>query len=919
MNKVILNCPNLLNNFEVIKTIGLGGMGEVFLANDKRLERNVAVKVLNLPYDSSLENRELITRFKTEAKAIAKLQHPNIISIFDIGEENNHYYMIMEYIEGTNLEKLIRSNMLPDLNFINAVTLQICNALEYAHQNNLIHRDIKPANIILMSNNMIKLVDFGIAQLNKSNIEEQKITANGTLLGSIAYISPEQLLDASTVDFKSDIYSLGVTIYELITGQLPFLANTSANLITKIMTEKAVPLHKINPSIPESFSQIISKAMEKNPDNRFRNITEMKKEISSLVDKGTFFNLALPSTQDEKNIKNGTSELNKNTRTLNKNYLNTFNTGLANTKDKIFEFLKVSNYLWVNFLLNDIKSIETTLDINKLKDKLKEPDLNGKYFSGVVLINEDIFIFVYEGCFVGALNTKKLIKGQDVFNSLPVFDVKISLKPLDDKNKYLPIIISNILELNGEKLQENLDSSIIDLLPMINDITSEKEKFTGYIICRKTFDFSINKTKILLVGKMDSLNKIQEILNLQSNIYDFKFCTNISQLQQELKRNKYDCIISDFEMEDKITVELFKDFKDQLYLFSDNIVDENIKFTLDNEEIKIYAINKSFNILEMTKNIESYIQEQSLKNKNVHKNENQDESYIFAFSEGKSLFSLLIGEQIIPSIIDNTIEDIFNNGYFSVSIYKSKLSMLKENLHSLLPSINALIDFKDINEVNFSALSTFKDREIPKFISDAFKDNVFIDYKCNHLFKVNYLSEEIDLLKDIKNTNFNKISNWIVKDLFFHINQQSMMPLFKNLYSKIPNIKHFNFTHKLKGEDRTHLFDVVAYDEHKNPILLINFGKDSLEDFNDFIEKSIQVQKNLHKNKKNGLDAALFISNNISKQLISSCLSKTKSRSFFSKEKNIIKVNSGEGFQVLLLRENNLEDNHFSILSPEVN
>lgn len=921
MSKIMLNCPNLLNNFNLLKSVGSGGMGDVFLANDKRLERNVAIKVLNLPYDQSKENTELITRFRTEAKAIAKLQHPNILSIFDIGEENGYYYMIMEYIEGTNLENFIKTNIIPEVKFINAIILQVCNALEYAHSNNIVHRDIKPANIILMPNNMVKLADFGIAQLNNpkvSNgkvIDATKITENGSILGSIAYISPEQLIDAATVEHPSDIYSLGVTIYELVTGQLPFSANSPATLITKIMTEKPVPLHKINSNIPESFSNIISKAMEKNPTDRFKTISEMKLELSNLVDRGTFFNLALPSIQEDK-TKFVTTDLNKSTRNINKNYLNTISSGLINTKEKILDLLKINNYLWVHFIINNINTIETNLTINNLKTKIKEPDINGNYFSGVVVINDDIFLFVYEGCFIGALNSRKSLKGQSVFDSLPIFDTKITLKPLNDKKKCLPIILSNILNLNGEKIQENLDSSMIDLVPMINELTAEKERFTGYIVCRKTFDFSLNKVKVLLVGKNESLYKIKEVLSIQNSMYEFKCCINIANLEQELQIQNYDIIVSDFEMEDRIIVEFFNGHKEKLYLFSDNLVDDNLKFTINSQEIKIYNLNKSLKILELSKNIETYVEEKILKDKAIPKLDSS-ESYIFAFSESERVFSLLIGDNTIPKVIDNSIEDIFNLGYFIVSIYKSNLTILPENLYNLLPSIEAVVNFKD-SEVNFSAIESFKDREIPCFISDAFKDNIKMDFKCNQSLKINYLNQNIDILKDFENTSFNKISNWVTKELIFSINNSNTIPIFKNLYSRLPKQKYFKYCQLIKGEDKNNFFDVVVYDESQNPIMLINLEKNSSDDFDLFLEKCLDVQKNLYRTKKVGLDAVVFISKNITKSLISNCLSKTKNRGFFSKEKNIFKTNSGDGFQVLIVKENNTIEEPFSIISPEI-
>lgn len=476
------NCHNLVNNFDIDKKIGSGGMGNVYLATDKRLDRKVAIKLLKLPCKGKEENDEFITRFKREAKAIAKLHHQNIVSIFDIGDENNQYYMIMEYIEGKNLEQLLKLGMILDTKSAALIAFQICNALEYAHHSEIIHRDIKPANIILTGTNSVKLTDFGIARINDALDENNKFITGSNLLGSIAYTSPEQLANASSVDNRADIYSLGITIYEALTGKLPFEAESIALFITKVMTEKPKSLHEINANIPKDFSDVINKMIEKDLNKRFLNVTEVKNELSKFIEKDTLLEISsfveTVSTKQEKEL--------KDTTIINRKFLtSTLNSSLIITNEKFISYLKASNYIWVSLITSSLKTIDTKLTYQELRKKLTEPDIDGSFFSGFVIINEDCFLFLYEGYIIGALNSKKSLVGEKALESLPVFDTKIKLRPTSDKDKQLPIFISNILNLSGEKLHENLDSSLINIIPLIDELTKGKEKLTGYIICRK--------------------------------------------------------------------------------------------------------------------------------------------------------------------------------------------------------------------------------------------------------------------------------------------------------------------------------------------------------------------------------------------------------------------------------------------------
>lgn len=260
----------LTQNYEIIKEIGRGGTGSVHLAKDKRLDRMVAVKILEL--DNSLDEeviKEIIQRFHKEARAIARLKHGNIVDIYDFGEEDGKHFMVIELLDGVSLaEKLIKKEKLSIPEIID-IGIQLCDALEYAHKNNIVHRDIKPGNVILLKDNKIKLTDFGIAQLGNDKLI---LTQAGSILGSILYIPPEQLVDSRKVDKRADIYSLGVTLYQLFTGRLPFEGTSVGDVITKILNQEIPSMKKFNKSIPDALDRIILKAMKKEPSERYEDI-----------------------------------------------------------------------------------------------------------------------------------------------------------------------------------------------------------------------------------------------------------------------------------------------------------------------------------------------------------------------------------------------------------------------------------------------------------------------------------------------------------------------------------------------------------------------------------------------------------------------------------------------------------------------
>ena len=263
------------NRYEIIEKIGSGGMATVYKARCLVLKRYVAVKVLREEYTT---DNEFIKRFNTEAESAASLTHPNIVSVYDVGKEGNLYYIVMELIKGKTLKEIILEDGKMGWKWSVKIARQIASALETAHRNNIIHRDIKPHNIIITEEGVAKVTDFGIAKA----VSNSTITAFGTTIGSVHYFSPEHAKGGYT-DAKSDLYSLGVVIYEMVTGKVPFDADTPVSVALKHMQEKPVEPIKLNPAIPQSLNDLIMKAMEKEPSMRYNTATEMIKDQDRII------------------------------------------------------------------------------------------------------------------------------------------------------------------------------------------------------------------------------------------------------------------------------------------------------------------------------------------------------------------------------------------------------------------------------------------------------------------------------------------------------------------------------------------------------------------------------------------------------------------------------------------------------------
>ncbi|MBQ9657842.1 MAG: Stk1 family PASTA domain-containing Ser/Thr kinase [Clostridia bacterium] len=260
------------NRYEIIEKIGVGGMATVYKAKCHVLNRFVAIKILR---DEFTTDEEFIKRFEVEAQSAASITNPNIVSVYDVAKEGNLYYIVMELIQGKTLKEVIvgERGPLPWKWSVN-IAMQIASALEVAHKNNIVHRDIKPHNIIITEDGIAKVTDFGIAKA----VSNSTITAFGTTLGSVHYFSPEHARGGYT-DAKSDLYSLGVVMYEMLTGKVPFDADTPVSVALKHMQEEPKPPIESNPNIPQAVNDIIMKALKKDTEQRYQSATEMLQDL----------------------------------------------------------------------------------------------------------------------------------------------------------------------------------------------------------------------------------------------------------------------------------------------------------------------------------------------------------------------------------------------------------------------------------------------------------------------------------------------------------------------------------------------------------------------------------------------------------------------------------------------------------------
>jgi len=273
---MIMKGQKISDRYQIIKAIGEGGMANVYLAYDTILDRNVAVKILR----GDLSNDEkFVRRFQREALSASSLAHPNIVEVYDVGEDNGEYYIVMEYIEGKHLKNLIKKRGKLTLSEVVDIMLQITDGMSVAHDSYIIHRDIKPQNIMILENGLVKITDFGIAMAMNAT----QLTQTNSVMGSVHYLPPEQASGQGST-LQSDIYSMGIVMYELLTGELPFKGDNAVEIALKHLKEPITDIREQLPNVPNSIVNIIKKATAKNPKNRYDDARVMHDDLKTCLD-----------------------------------------------------------------------------------------------------------------------------------------------------------------------------------------------------------------------------------------------------------------------------------------------------------------------------------------------------------------------------------------------------------------------------------------------------------------------------------------------------------------------------------------------------------------------------------------------------------------------------------------------------------
>ena len=264
------------DRYEIEGLIGEGGMANVYLASDTILDRKVAVKVLR---GDLAGDEKFVRRFQREALAASSLSHPNIVEIYDVGEDDGNFYIVMEYIEGKTLKQLIKKRGVLSIPETIDIMLQLLDALQVAHDSYIIHRDIKPQNIMIKESGLVKITDFGIAMA----LNSVELTQTNSVMGSVHYLPPEQASGKGST-IRSDIYSLGILMFEMLTGKMPYKGDSAVEIALKHMKEPMPSARELNPVVPQSIENIILKAAAKNPKNRYKNVSEMAEDIKTCLD-----------------------------------------------------------------------------------------------------------------------------------------------------------------------------------------------------------------------------------------------------------------------------------------------------------------------------------------------------------------------------------------------------------------------------------------------------------------------------------------------------------------------------------------------------------------------------------------------------------------------------------------------------------
>lgn len=473
-----MNGRILGGRYELIENIGEGGMAVVYKAKDNKLNRAVAVKILKKEFAN---NKDIAEKFRREATAIAKLSHPNIVNVLDVGheEESNMDYFVMEYVNGKTLKEVIVYNGKLSYGTAIDIIIQVAKALECAHKNNIIHRDVKPQNILVTENGDVKVTDFGIAKSSTAST----ITNTTTIMGSAHYLSPEQA-KGTFIDLRTDMYSMGIVLYEMVVGKLPFEGESPVTIALKHIQEKPMDPKDINSSIPESLNRAIIKAIDKEPINRYQNSREFIVDLQKIKEN--------PDT---------------NINTMNKidDSRTIIMSPIKIAEDEIKEKPKVKTSKDFYTGSND-EEYEEESD-KEMNNKPKEKKKKRKSSKGLIVIGVIIVVLLAVGGGIFALSTLNKPKEVTVPNIIGE-NIEDARKLLEAKGLSLEVVAT--------KNSDEKENTVLESNPKADEVVKKSS------IIKVTVSGGVEKVKVpdLRDYEMSYIKQILEQLGLTYNILE---------------------------------------------------------------------------------------------------------------------------------------------------------------------------------------------------------------------------------------------------------------------------------------------------------------------------------------------------------------------------------------------------------------
>ena len=436
---MIVRGQKINDRYQIIRTIGEGGMANVYLAYDTILDRNVAVKILR---GDLAEDEKFVRKFQREAISASSLSHPNIVEMYDVGEDDGRYFIVMEYVEGVTLKNLIKRRGALTLSEVIDIMLQLTSAIACAHDSYIIHRDIKPQNVLILDDGRVKITDFGIAMALNSN----ELTQTNSVMGSVHYLPPEQA-NGTGATIKSDIYSLGILMYELITGNLPFKGDSAVEIAIKQMREPIPSIVEQNPNIPQSVENIILKASAKNPKNRYESARQMYEDLTTCLDESRLkepkYVYPYPEFEEEKKVTREKKNEKKQEEVEKKE-----------NKKGIIALIVSAVVLFVGIIV-------TCILLLVLPKSTKDPDITVPNVSGMTIVNAEETL--KNAGFEVATDVR-----YEYSNSIPE-DMVISTNPTVGRSVKKGTLITLTVSsgIDGIEIQDYKDKNIEEIKPSL--------------------------------------------------------------------------------------------------------------------------------------------------------------------------------------------------------------------------------------------------------------------------------------------------------------------------------------------------------------------------------------------------------------------------------------------------------------------